>query len=61
MASVSEPRVWPRTASGHCSCPYCTAVRDGSLPPPPESKSIWEKRVTGATNPLRNADWGDTP
>jgi hypothetical protein len=28
-----SPKVWPRTPDGYCSCPYCTAQRNGELPP----------------------------
>jgi hypothetical protein len=38
------PREWPRTPEGYCSCPYCTAIREGRLDVP-KSKSEWARRM----------------
>jgi hypothetical protein len=38
------PFVWPRTLAGYCSCPYCTAIREGWLEIP-KAQTIWAKRM----------------
>lgn len=43
-AGAEPPKVWPRTAEGYCSCPYCTAIREGRLAIP-ETTSVWAKRM----------------
>jgi len=45
--SADRPRVWPRTPDGHCSCPYCTAIRDGDIEPIPDQGSEWLRRMGG--------------
>lgn len=42
-------KVWPRTAEGRCSCPYCTAHREGRLPTPEirDDQSDWLRRMGG--------------
>lgn len=36
--------VWPRTAEGYCSCPYCTAIREGKLDVP-RTRTLWAQRM----------------
>jgi hypothetical protein len=48
--SVSDqdaPKVWPQTPEGYCSCPYCTAIREGHLEVP-DTQSPWAKRMGAA-------------
>jgi hypothetical protein len=41
-------RVWPRTVEGWCSCPYCTANREGTLPAiEAPRKRDWLERMGG--------------
>ena len=41
-------KIWPRTPEGWCSCPYCTANREGRLPHVvPPRKRDWLERMGG--------------
>jgi hypothetical protein len=44
MTPSEQPKVWPRTVVGYCSCPYCSAIREGDLKVP-ETQSVWAQRM----------------
>jgi hypothetical protein len=41
---TEPPRVWPRTEDDYCSCPYCTAIREGRIAIP-DARSLWAQRM----------------
>jgi hypothetical protein len=54
------PQVWPRTPEGFCSCPYCTACREGRLDPVPDRPGMWLERMGGAgRSSAARAIWGE--
>lgn len=46
MSQSDTPTTWPRTSEGYCSCPYCTAIREGRLAVP-KTQSPWLERMGG--------------
>jgi hypothetical protein len=44
VSHSDSPTTWQRTPEGYCSCPYCTAIREGRLERP-RAHSPWLERM----------------